>query len=310
MARLKDIKTDSGDIPVYGFIRKVEPKKGNLSTYLSVTFYDGESEAVINIFQEPEAFPFEGKAGTLTLYKNGQYINVRGGFIVDPTADLTQFARCADINTDKEYRQIISFIKGMKGHVSAKTIALDLLSKYEVQWKKSGAAQTLHHAVLGGLLQHSFNVARNCMAIAKTYPNIDRELLFIGAILHDVGKLQELSTDDLGVSNYTKQGKLFGHIVLGCEMVSRCAEEHGIADDDEDVMMIKHIILSHHGSREYGSPVLPATPEALIVSQEDYKDSRIYMMQQEMNKIETGEFGILNRNPVYKSPTQNYLSIV
>ncbi len=135
------------------------------------------------------------------------------------------------------------------------------------------AAKSMHHAYLGGLLEHSLSLARLADKLASHYPDIDRDLLVAGALLHDVAKTKEFSYNKLPFT-YTDEGRLLGHLVMGAEMVRQAGREiEELAP--ERVNELAHLILSHHGRYEYGSPVLPMTSEALILNYLDEIDSKL-----------------------------------
>lgn len=139
------------------------------------------------------------------------------------------------------------------------------------RFARSPAARDLHHAFLGGLLEHSLNIARMADAFAGK-ARIDRDLLLLGALLHDVGKTEELSAKF--AIDYTDRGKLLGHLFIGAEMVSQRAA--GIAGfPEEKLALVQHLILSHHGKYEYGSPVLPKVPEAFALHHLDNLDAKV-----------------------------------
>ena len=136
-----------------------------------------------------------------------------------------------------------------------------------------------HHARLGGLLEHTMSVVEICETMARLYSSIDRDLLITGAILHDIGKLDEYGTEQ-GFIDFTDEGRLWGHISIGAQQVRTFIEE--IENDKErDVsfphalkMHLIHLILSHQGELEHGSPVLPATLEAMVLYYADEMDSK------------------------------------
>jgi 3'-5' exoribonuclease len=139
-------------------------------------------------------------------------------------------------------------------------------------FKRAPAAKKMHHAYLGGLLEHTLSMALLADKIAGHYSGLNRDLLIIGAVVHDIGKIKELSYDRS--IDYTDQGRLLSHIVLGLEMVE--AKIRSIENfPDHDAAMIKHMIVSHHGAREFGSPEPPKTIEAVLLNYIDEIDSRV-----------------------------------
>jgi 3'-5' exoribonuclease len=148
-------------------------------------------------------------------------------------------------------------------------------------YSRAPAAKSMHHTYIGGLLEHSLAVAALALDVAKRYPQVDRDLLISGAMLHDVGKVQELSFDRS--FGYTDEGKLLGHIVMGVQMI----EDHVRAIPGfpaELSMMIKHLLLSHHGQYDFGSPKRPKFLEAVILNFIDDLDSKINAVQLHVEK--------------------------
>ncbi len=142
---------------------------------------------------------------------------------------------------------------------------------------RSPAGVRLHHAYSGGLLEHVVNLLETAIRIVDLYPTLDRDLLLIGIFLHDLGKTRELGYET--TFTYTDQGQLLGHLMIGIEMLNEkvpLAENRlGTCFPEEILLRIKHMILSHHGSYEYGSPRLPMTPEAIALHHLDNLDAKI-----------------------------------
>lgn len=151
------------------------------------------------------------------------------------------------------------------------------------------AALRLHHAMVGGLMYHTMSIVRMAEEICKIYPNINKELLLSGIILHDVAKTWELETSSTGLAKgYSVEGELIGHLVKGAMYVSDAAKELGI--DSEVVTLLEHMIISHHGEPEYGAAVRPMFLEAEILSALDSLDATIYEINAATSKIEAGSF--------------------
>ena len=140
-------------------------------------------------------------------------------------------------------------------------------------FRRCPAAKQIHHAVLGGLLEHSLAVAGLCLDMAGRYPPLDRDLLLTGALLHDLGKVRELSWTRR--FDYTDEGQLIGHVVLGAEMVSERAAKLTSPPDPETLLRLRHMILSHHGQYEWGSPKRPMTLEAVALHYADDLDGKL-----------------------------------
>ena len=145
---------------------------------------------------------------------------------------------------------------------------------------RNPAAKRFHHAYIGGLLEHSVDVAEMALAVAATAPGVDRDMVIAGALLHDIGKTEEISAD-IGFS-YTEAGHLVGHITAGALIIDAAARQVQFLSEAERKSLL-HIVLSHHGSRDKGSPIGCATREAVIVH---YADELNAVLQQ---FVETGE---------------------
>ncbi len=143
---------------------------------------------------------------------------------------------------------------------------------FVARFEKHSAAKNVHHGFVGGLLEHTLSVTINCDFLAKRYPILNRDLLLAAAICHDIGKLTELS--DFPQNDYTDEGQLLGHIVIGADMVSeKIREIDGFPQSLRSELL--HCILAHHGELEYGSPKVPALAEAMALNFADLIDARM-----------------------------------
>ncbi|RKX54934.1 MAG: phosphohydrolase [Thermotoga sp.] len=144
------------------------------------------------------------------------------------------------------------------------------------RFKSAPAAISVHHAYKGGLLEHTLNVARICEDMSKYYPSVNKDILIAGAIFHDVGKTEEYDFKD-GIVK-TDTGEMLGHVAIGWHMVKKMIEKIPGFNDDTRIKL-EHMILSHHGEMEWGSPVLPKIPEALILHFVDNLDSKMWQFK-------------------------------
>ncbi len=149
---------------------------------------------------------------------------------------------------------------------------------------RAPAAKNMHHAYLGGLLEHSLAVMRLAAMVAGIYPSIDRSLLLAGAMLHDIGKVREFSYETPPF-DYSDRGRLVGHMVIGVEMVQQKIGQ--IGDFPEELSdRLKHLILSHHGRHEFGAPALPMLHEAFVLNFLDDMDSKINYVEKLSSRLE------------------------
>ena len=152
------------------------------------------------------------------------------------------------------------------------------------KFKAHSAAKTVHHGFSGGLLEHTLSVTRMCDYFATSYSILNRDLLLSSAILHDIGKVKELS--DFPDNDYTDEGQLIGHIVIGVEMIDDAIRS--IPDFPEKLAHeLKHCIVAHHGELEYGSPKKPALAEAVALNMADSTDAKLQTLT-ELFKGKTG----------------------
>lgn len=155
-------------------------------------------------------------------------------------------------------------------------LAEEALRRHGDRLKVHPAAKSIHHAFRGGLLQHLVYMSEIAVDVCRQYPEVDRDLVLLGILFHDLGKLDELGP--MPDNDYTVEGQLVGHIVLGHNMLRACVD--AVAESGEPVpdrlrLHLEHLLLSHHGKREYGSPVEPATPEAWVLHIIDLLDSKM-----------------------------------
>ena len=151
------------------------------------------------------------------------------------------------------------------------------------------AAQKLHHAEKGGLLHHTSTMLRLAEAVCAVYPTLDSDLLAAGVILHDLCKMSEMNSDEMGVvTDYTVEGMLLGHLVEGVSEIQAICDEVGV--DEELKLMLSHMILSHHDLPEFGSPKPPMFPEAEILHEIDLMDARMYEMNYALRSAQPGGF--------------------
>lgn len=162
-----------------------------------------------------------------------------------------------------------------------------LYAKYDKEFYSYPAAKSNHHAFYSGLSYHTATMVRLADSIGDIYPQLNKSLLFAGIMLHDLAKVIELSGPE--DTSYTTRGNLIGHIALIDEEITKAVIELGIDDTKEDVIILRHVVLSHHGLLEYGSPVRPQIMEAEILHLIDNIDAEMMMMISALDKIAPGE---------------------
>lgn len=170
--------------------------------------------------------------------------------------------------------------------------------QFEANFKNHSAAKSVHHGFVGGLLEHTLSVTKLCRFFLIQYPFLNKSLLLTAAIFHDMGKIKELS--DFPINDYTDEGQLIGHIILGCDMVSEKIRD--IPGFPEKLANeLKHCILAHHGEMEYGSPKKPALPEALALHLADNTDAKMETIREILGSSSPDGAGWLGYNRLLES---------
>ena len=162
-----------------------------------------------------------------------------------------------------------------------------LYRKYDKEFFTYPAAKTNHHAFESGLAYHTATMVRLADSIGDVYPQLNKSLLYAGIMLHDLAKVIELTGPDN--TEYTVRGNLIGHIALIDEEITKVLTELNIDDTKEDVIILRHVVLSHHGLLEYGSPVRPRVMEAEIIHMIDNIDAEMMMMTTALSRVDEGE---------------------
>lgn len=231
----------------------------------------------------------------LIIHVKGDVINYRGRkqmkvnqFRVATEADglkTQDFIDGAPMSLDEINSQMQSFIFEIE-NANLQRITRHLLQKYDEAFFTFPAASSHHHNFVSGLSYHVLTMLQIAKGLCEIYPNLNKSLLYSGIILHDMGKVRELSGPI--ATSYTLEGNLLGHISIASEEVAEAARELGI--QGEEVLLLRHLILSHHGKLEYGSPKLPHVKEAEILHFIDNIDARMNMFDKAFKKIEKGQF--------------------
>ena len=182
------------------------------------------------------------------------------------------------------YRELSAMIDSISSKYFKKLLSVIFIEdeSFKATFKGHSAAKTVHHNFIGGLIEHTLSVARICDFYAKNYPFMDRDLIVTAALLHDIGKTKELSA--FPKNEYTDEGQLLGHIMIGAQMVSDAIKKvNGFPGVKANELL--HCILSHHGQLEFGSPKRPQLMEAMALSFADNCDAKIETMKEELKAV-------------------------
>jgi 3'-5' exoribonuclease len=281
----------------YVILKKCDVKKTkNGSQYLDALISDKDGEMSAKLWD------FNGSADT---FEQDMIVKIRGTVEayngkdqfrisqIRPTSNednysLSDLVPASEIGGEQLFNMIKKRVDAFENE-DLKKIVSKIIDERKDLLITSPAALKLHHAMVGGLLYHTMSILRMAEEMCKIYPNICKDLLFSGVILHDVAKTWELETGKSGLAKgYSVEGELIGHLVKGAMYVNDAANELGI--DSEIVPLLEHMILSHHGVPEFGSPTRPMFLEAIILSSLDALDATVFEVNNATSKVKPGEF--------------------
>jgi 3'-5' exoribonuclease len=264
--------------------KQVKPKKTG-EPYLALTLGDrtGHIEAKMwdNVETAIDAFEQEDfiKAkGLLNKYKNRfQFTIHKLRKLNESEIDFSDYLPKTSKDIGELWQQLAGYVASFQnGYLKALVEAFMSDPDIAEAYRNAPAAKSLHHAYIGGLLDHVVSLFRSCDLLCRNYPQINRDLLLTGAFLHDIGKIYELTYNR--AFSYTTRGQLLGHMVIELEMLqAKLALVPGFPDELKT--LVEHLIISHHGEYEFGSPKLPMFPEALMLHYLDDLDSKMEAMR-------------------------------
>lgn len=292
------ISNNNGTSDGYCLIKSVE-KKINVKAvaYLDLILCDksGEINAKLWDYKEEIHGTFSvgdlvKVRGSISQYNGADQLRIdkiRPVYDTDGV-DISQFVPSAEYSGKMMLDEIYSIIDSVRDE-ELKKLTYAIVKDNEEKLLFWPAAFKLHHAMRGGLLYHTLSIIRLAQAVSKIYPSVDSDLLFCGAILHDICKIDEFNISSAGiVTSYSVKGELIGHLVMGAMQVAQKAKELSISE--EKAMLVEHMIISHHGTPEFGAAVRPMFLEAEILSQLDTLDATVFEIASAVSSVEDGEF--------------------
>lgn len=303
LPRISELTGSSSGWGFYLCARK-EVRTGKSGAYLAIVLQDTSGEIKAKVFQDVDVMREEFEAGEFVkIQARGNLFNQRLELVldkirrVDALRDALDGFReedcipCAPRPLDEMWQELQTHIASVQSpHV--RELLVRIIDAHGDRLRIWPAAQAVHHAYRGGLLEHVLKILEGVTFLAGAY-GANRDVLIAGAILHDIGKLQELS---YGVTtDYSVEGNLVGHITLGAQLVRETGR--AIPDFPADVLVqIEHLVLSHHGQRALGSPVEPMTVEAFILAAIDDLDAKIHQVRKHIDADDTdGPFTAYHR---------------
>ncbi|MBR4434903.1 MAG: HD domain-containing protein [Clostridia bacterium] len=296
------INNQQNQVEGFCLIKNVSIKVNkNGADYLDFTLEDAEGEVNAKLWDYQSAAHGTYSAGeiikvrgSVSVYNNSEQLRVerirkmRDGDEVDISSIVAE----SPVNGELLYKELYDFA-GTFFDPDIASLTRYLLAANKDRLIKYPAALRLHHAHKGGLMLHThtmLGVARKMIEVySGIYAELSSDLVYAGVILHDIAKTAELDVSTLGLATaYTTEGQLLGHITMGVNMIETAAAELGIPN--EKTMLLAHILLSHHGMAEFGSPKFPMFPEAEIVSAVDTLDAKLFEMFDALGAVQIGAF--------------------
>lgn len=287
-----------GGLEGYAVIRSCEKKNArNGSVFLDIVLSDKTGEVFAKLWdykEDVQPLPVINSLvkvrGVMQQFNNAdQFIiqNIRPVSDSD-NVDIRDYVKSADYTGEEMYNEIFEIVSAFSDD-ELRTLILAILEEQKEKLLYFPAAFKLHHAINGGLLYHTLSIIKLAESVCDIYPYVDRELLVSGAVIHDICKTSEYNVNSMGIAEgYTEKGELVGHLIMGAMYISKKAEELKISE--KTAMLLEHMVISHHGIPEYGSPIRPAFIEAELLSQLDLLDAQMYQMAESLSSLDEGKF--------------------
>lgn len=280
----------------------------NGKPYESVTLQDKTGTLDAKIWDpgsqgidEFDSLDYINVVGDITSFQGALQLNIKRVRIVQPGEyDPKDYLPVSERDIDEMYAELTGFILKLQNPYLKQLASSFFLEDddFEKRFKFHSAAKSVHHGFVGGLLEHTLSVTKICAFFADNYSILNRDLLLCAAMFHDIGKLEELSV--FPENDYTDEGQLLGHIMIGAEMVGERIRQ--IPNFPKKLSNeVKHCILAHHGELEYGSPKKPALAEAVALSFADNADAKMETMKEAFGKAPEGSTEWLGFNRLFDS---------
>ena len=313
-----DSISPNGSVDCFVLLKTVEKKtsaKGGFYLDATISNKTGEMNAKLWDYSEAVHGAYEAGnlvklRGTVSEYKGTNQFRIERIRPVLPAdgVDINDFIPSTGFSEEDMWNELYKMANSFND-ADLKAIVTTILTDKKEQMLYWPAAFKMHHAVKGGLLCHTLSIVRLAEVVCTVYPFADKELLIAGAILHDIGKIEEFDLNSTGlVSGYSTKGNLVGHLVGGAITVEKAAEKLGITS--EVPMLLSHMLISHHGNPEFGAAVLPQFLEAELLSQLDLMDATVFEICEATEAVNKGEttgriFGLDNRKLYNHGRTDN-----
>ena len=290
--------------------KQIKPKKTG-EPYLALTLGDrsGQLEAkmwdnvedVLDAFEQDDFLKVKGLINKYKLRFQLTIHKLRK--LGESEIDFADYLPKTTKDIDELWHTLANFVDSIQNpHLKSLVQAFMADAEIAAAYRNAPAAKTLHHAYIGGLLDHVVSLFRSCDLVCRNYPQINRDLLLTGAFLHDIGKVHELTYNRS--FTYTTKGQLLGHMIIELEMLqAKLALLPGFPEELKT--LVEHLIISHHGQYDFGSPKLPMFPEALMLHYLDDLDSKMEAMRAHFERESTLDGPWTSYNPSLGRPLLN-----
>lgn len=292
---VSDLSANQEIISVFLVSRKEIKSKKNGGDYLLLNLSDKSGQIT--------GFIWENVDECLDAFRAGDYVKIKALVreynshlqltihkikkVPDSEVDTADFLPVSNKDVEVQHAELMECIRGLKNPHLAELL-LNIMGDPNIaeKFKRAPAAKKMHHAYIGGLLDHTLSLIRLCRLVVQNYPDLQADLLVAGAVLHDIGKIEELTYNR--AFDYSDEGRLLGHIVMEVTFVNQAINQ--VVDFPQELrLQLLHLLVAHHGRYEFGSPKLPMTLEALVLHYLDDLDGKIQSMQTLIAEDNTGD---------------------
>lgn len=313
---VKDLVADEGHVIEDHYLVKTadirDGNQGKRHLYLTLSDATGEIQGVKWSLSPDEVTSYMRIKPGMVIGVVGKCKEFRGnnqlildqitGQLRPENIDREDYFKAAPEDSEKMYEYIIGRINAFQDE-DLKKLCLSFYEENKERLMYYPAAMSNHHAEYGGLLYHVKRMMMMGERACEVYTNLNKDLLLAGVAIHDIEKLNELDSDENGVvPEYTLEGKMLGHLVMGAVVIKKRCEELGISD--EKALLLEHMAITHHYEPEFGSPKKPLFPEAEMLHYLDMVDAKMFDMEDALSNVKPGEFSdkvfTLDNRKLYK----------
>lgn len=295
-SKINNLKQGELAYGIYVLRKKELKESSNKKLYIDLVFIDSTGEisakywdANENLYNSLNLSMLYNIYAKVDVWKESLQLNIIKMQLADPKMQerIAEFVPSAPLAPEDMLREVYSYA-GKINNSDIHRLVMKLIKNKEKKLMFYPAARSLHHSIRSGLLYHMVRMLRVAEKLKDVYTGINTDLLYAGVLIHDLAKIGELESNELGMSEYSKEGQLLGHLLMGIRDVEIAGKELRVSD--EVILLLQHMIAGHHYEPEYGSPKKPMFLEAELLHYIDMMDARVYDYGNALNSIEKGSF--------------------